>query len=92
MGETGFVMHARTHENKTFILISQLEKSAVADHHFELVYMIEFEIPLVLTKTRGLFERMMRKAVGIHLNKENFTKNYSLSDIQKGVLNNSHSL
>jgi hypothetical protein len=74
MGQTGRSIETRCKEHMRYIRLHQPQKSAVAEHSVNTGHQIDFSNITILDRTLGYMERIMKEAIHIRLNKENFNR------------------
>jgi hypothetical protein len=73
IGQTGRSREARCKEHMRHIRLDQPEKSAVAEHSINAGHQIDFNI-LVLDRASGYTDRLVREAIQIRPNQNNFNR------------------
>jgi hypothetical protein len=74
VGQTGRSIETRCKEHMRHICLDHPEKSVVAEHSVNAGHQIDFSNITILDKTSGYMDRIMKEAIHIRLNKENFNR------------------
>jgi hypothetical protein len=74
VGQTGRSIETRCKEHMRHIRLDQPEKSAVAEHSVNTGHQIDFSNITILDRTSGYMDRVVKEAIHIRLNKENFNR------------------
>jgi hypothetical protein len=74
VGQTGRSIEARCKEHLRHIRLEQLEKSAMAEHSINTGHHIEFSSTSILDKAAGYMDCLIKEAVEIRLNFNNFNR------------------
>jgi hypothetical protein len=74
VGQTGRSIETRCKEHMKHIRLDQPEKSAVAEHSANTGHQIDFSNITILDRTSGYMDRIVKEAIHIRLNKENFNR------------------
>jgi hypothetical protein len=79
MGQTGRSIETRCKEHMRHIHLHQPEKSVVAEHSVNTGHQIDFSNITILDRTSGYMDRIMKEAIHIRLNTENFNRDNSFN-------------
>jgi predicted GIY-YIG superfamily endonuclease len=74
IGETGHTIETRIKEHRRHYRLGQLEKSAVAEHSILENHCIHWEEAGMLCKTHGYWDRIIKEAIQIKINRQNFNR------------------
>jgi hypothetical protein len=82
VGQTGRSIETRCKEHRRHICLDQPDKSAVAKHSINTGHCLDFSYTLVLDRTSSYMDRLVKEAIGIRLNNQNFSQNHVTTDGQ----------
>jgi hypothetical protein len=74
VGQAGRSIETRCKEHMRHICLDQLEKSVVAEYSVNTGHQIDFSNITILDRTLGYMDRIVKEAIHIRLNRENFNR------------------
>jgi hypothetical protein len=74
VGQTGRSIETTCKEHTRHIRLDQPEKSEVAEHSVNTGHQIDFSNITILDRTLGYTDRIVKEAIHIRLNRENFNR------------------
>jgi hypothetical protein len=79
VGQARRSIETRCKEHMRHIRLDQPEKSAVAEHSVNTGHQIDFSNITILDRISGYVDRLMKEAIHIRQNKENFSRDNGLN-------------
>ncbi|KAJ4437490.1 hypothetical protein ANN_17634, partial [Periplaneta americana] len=90
IGQTGHTIMERCKEHQHSIRLYYLDKPAVAQHSLETGHKINFGATTILDKTSGYWDVVIKEAIEIQLDGNNFNRDGVYSCVQHGNLPSTH--
>jgi hypothetical protein len=78
MGQTGRSIKTRCKEHRRHIRLDQQDKSVVVEHIINTGHCIDFSNTIVLDRTSSYMDCLVKEAIGIILNNQNFNRDGGL--------------
>jgi hypothetical protein len=75
VGQSRRTVEKRCKEHQKYVRLHQPEKSALVKNCISTGHCMDFSGTSILHRTPGNVDRLVKEAIGIHLNKNNFNRN-----------------